>query len=61
VGPFLEQLSAQDDWRELAATLRQVLAGERDPRALLAGLDPTDTLIVADVLRALGVAGLPEL
>ena len=61
MGPFLEQLSAQDDWRDLAATLRRVLAGERDPRVLLAGLDPTGTLVVADVLRALGVAGLPEL
>lgn len=53
--PVLQDLAGRDDWRELAAVLRRVLAGERDP-ALLAGLDDTDTLIAGNALRALGVA-----
>src|SRR6266511_1901008 len=32
----------------------RILAGERDPAALLAGLDAADTLIAGDVLRGLG-------
>jgi tetratricopeptide (TPR) repeat protein len=61
--PLLAQLSQQDDWRALVAALRRVLAGERDPGALLSGLDATDTIILGDVLRALGaelVSPLPE-
>jgi len=54
LAPFLEQLSAQDDWRALAGVLGRIIAGERDPHALLPGLDATDTLIASDVLRALG-------
>ncbi|MBL7063667.1 MAG: hypothetical protein ISS49_05585 [Anaerolineae bacterium] len=53
--PLLAQLSHQDDWRHLVAALRRILAGERDPAALLPGLDATDTLIASDLLRALGV------
>jgi len=53
--PLLAQLSTQDDWRHLAAALRRILAGERDPAALLPGLDPTDLLIASDVLHGLGV------
>lgn len=57
--PFLEELSQQEVWRELAAVLRRIVAGERDAHVLLAGLDATDTVIASDVLRALGVE-LPE-
>jgi hypothetical protein len=53
VGGFLDHLSGQDDWRALAATLRRILSGERDPDILLSGLDATDTIIVSDVLRGL--------
>ena len=53
--PLLAQLSTQDDWRRLVAALRRILAGERDPAALLPGLDPTDLLIASDVLHGLGV------
>jgi tetratricopeptide (TPR) repeat protein len=59
VAPFLEQLAGQEDWRALAAVLRRILAGERDPQALLPGLDDVDTLIAGDVLRELGVAISP--
>jgi tetratricopeptide (TPR) repeat protein len=52
--PLLAQLSQQDDWRGLVAALCRVLAGEREPEALLSGLDATDTIILSDVLRALG-------
>ena len=48
-------MSRQDDWRNLAATLGRILAGERAPEKLLPGLDATDTFIVAEVLRGLGV------
>jgi tetratricopeptide (TPR) repeat protein len=59
--PLLAHFSQQDDWRGLAAALRRILSGERDPAALLPGLDPTDTLIAVDVLRALGVDISPPL
>ncbi len=52
--PLLAQLSRQDDWRALVVALRRVLAGERNPGALLSGLDATDMIILSDVLRALG-------
>jgi tetratricopeptide (TPR) repeat protein len=55
VAPFLHQLAQQDDWRDLVAVLRRILAGERDPNALLAGLDDTDAIIAGNVLQALGV------
>jgi tetratricopeptide (TPR) repeat protein len=55
VGRFIdEQLATQDDWRALAAALRRVLDGERNPEALLPGLDDADRLILGDVLRGLG-------
>jgi hypothetical protein len=53
--PFLNEMAQQDDWRTLVAVFRRILAGEREPVQLLAGLDDTDTLIVSDILRALGV------
>lgn len=58
VTPILDEIGQKDDWRELVAVLRRILAGERDA-SLLAGLDEVDTLIAGDVLRGLGVA-LPE-
>jgi hypothetical protein len=48
-------MSQKDDWRALIAVLRRILAGERDPLALLPGLDDTDVIIAGDVLRGLGV------
>ncbi len=55
LAPFLDQMSQKDDWRALVAVLRRILAGERDPLALLPSLDNTDVIIAGDVLRALGV------
>ena len=55
LAPFLEDMAQQDDWRNLVAVLRRILAGERDPQALLPGLDDTDSVIVGDVLQGLGV------
>ena len=61
---FFEFMSQKDDWRKLVAVLRRILAGERDPLALLPGLDDTDVIIAGDVLRGLGIdvpaAGLEE-
>jgi tetratricopeptide (TPR) repeat protein len=59
VAPFLDDLAGQADWRALATVLHRILAGERDPQALLPGLDDVDTLIVGDVLRELGVEVSP--
>jgi hypothetical protein len=50
---FTQLTQAQPQWRALVAALRRILAGERDPQALLPGLDPVDTLIVRDALAAL--------
>jgi hypothetical protein len=57
LAPFLDEMSCKDDWRALVAVLRRTLrvAGERDPMALLPGLDDTDLVIAGDVLRGLGV------
>ena len=61
---FFERMSQKDDWRKLVVVLRRILAGERDPLALLPGLDDTDVIIAGDVLRGLGIdvptAGLEE-
>ena len=54
VHQLLDRLSTQNDWRDLAAVLRRIVTGERDSKALLIGLDPTDTVIVSDVLHLLG-------
>jgi hypothetical protein len=53
---FFDQMELKDDWRALIGVLRRILAGEREPLALLRGLDDTDTLIAGDVLRGLGIA-----
>ncbi len=55
VPPFLDQMEQKPDWRVLAGVLRRIVVGEREPLALLRGLDETDTLIAGDVLRGLGV------
>jgi hypothetical protein len=51
--PLLDQLDDSSDWRNLAAALRRVLAGERNPTVLLSGLDDIDQLILNAVLAAL--------
>jgi hypothetical protein len=43
---LLGRLDAMNDWAALATVLRRVLAGERDPDELTAGLDEIDTAIV---------------
>ncbi len=55
LAPFLDEMSQQDDWRALVSVLRRILTGERDPVALLPGLDDTDVVIAGDALRGLGV------
>lgn len=55
LAPFLDNMDQQDDWRNLVGILRRILASERDPEALLTGLDDTDTVTVLDILRGLGV------
>ncbi len=49
----LDEFADHPDWAELVARLRRVLGGERDPEALLADLDPTDTAILTRLLDAL--------
>jgi tetratricopeptide (TPR) repeat protein len=52
VASVLTKLDASADWA-LAGVLRRILAGERGAQ-LLAGLDPTDTLLVTTLLACLG-------
>jgi hypothetical protein len=62
--PFIERLAAKDEWSALHRAVRRLLDGERDLRALIDGLDQTDTLIVGNVLLRLGVdvqGQVPEL
>ncbi|SFN88932.1 CHAT domain-containing protein [Geodermatophilus obscurus] len=49
----LDGLTDTSDWAALAGVLRRVLAGERDPEALLPGLHPVHTAIVTRLLDAL--------
>ncbi|SDL49938.1 CHAT domain-containing protein [Geodermatophilus siccatus] len=53
VDQLLDSLADTADWAALARVLRRVLAGERDPEALLPGLDAIDTAIVTRLLDAL--------
>ncbi|MGW8645626.1 hypothetical protein [Micromonospora chalcea] len=53
VAPILDQMTNTPAWAALAAALRHILAGQRDPDQLLPGLDPTDTAITQAVLAAL--------
>jgi tetratricopeptide (TPR) repeat protein len=52
LAPLLAKLDTTADWAALAGVLRRIMAGERGGQ-LLAGLDPTDTLIVTAVLNRL--------
>ncbi|MBI4279204.1 MAG: tetratricopeptide repeat protein [Armatimonadetes bacterium] len=60
----LDNLAAKDDWKNLAAALRRVLNGDRDPAALVGGaggapaLDQVDQAVLDLALGAL--AGDPE-
>jgi hypothetical protein len=51
--PLLDDMAASTDWANLAAALRRIIAGERDPDRLLTGLDHTDTAIAATILTQL--------
>jgi hypothetical protein len=51
----LKNLSTQDEWQTLGGILERIRGGERDVMALMEGLDQVDSLIVGDVLEALGV------
>ena len=47
----IEPLEKTADWRSLCQSLRRVLAGERDPHLLSAGLDEVDRAILAAALN----------
>ncbi|SIN26215.1 CHAT domain-containing protein [Micromonospora cremea] len=49
----LDEFAGSTDWANLAAALRRILAGERDPGHLLTDLDPIDTAITQRALAAL--------
>ncbi|SFN88843.1 AAA ATPase domain-containing protein [Geodermatophilus obscurus] len=49
----LDGLADNSDWAALGGVLHRVLAGERDPAALLPGLDPVDATIVNRLLNFL--------
>jgi tetratricopeptide (TPR) repeat protein len=49
----LDRFADSDDWAALAAVLRRVHTGERDPDVLLGGLDDIDTAIVRRALDIL--------
>ncbi len=59
VTALIQRLSAQDDWKQLSGVLRKIMAGQKG-LDLLDGLDATDTVVVGDILRGLGVSGVPE-
>ena len=46
----MEPLEKSADWRSLCESLRRILAGERDPGVLTAGLDDVDRAILAAAL-----------
>jgi hypothetical protein len=51
--PLLEQMSRDEDWRELARVIASIIAGERDQELLLDSLDEIDAIIVRDILQLL--------
>ncbi|MEU0557438.1 hypothetical protein [Dactylosporangium sp. NPDC006015] len=53
INPVLDNLASRDEWAALAAALRHIIAGQRDPNTLQTGLDPTDTAITTAVLTQL--------
>lgn len=58
--PLLEMASA-NGWHALVAAIRRILAGQRD-KAVLAGLDDEDSVIIRAVLQGLqSPATLPDL
>ncbi|MDT8386374.1 MAG: hypothetical protein RQ736_02585 [Thiogranum sp.] len=61
--PDLEEIlkqAEQNDWHQLVAAIRKILAGSRDP-ALLRALDEEDAVIVDSILRGLqNPATLPD-
>lgn len=50
---LLDELAATEEWSQLVAAIRRVLAGDRGRDNLLAGLDPVDTAIVTAILNQL--------
>lgn len=50
---FLPQLESQQQWRELASRIRLLLAGDHNRERLLAGLDPTDSVVLTAIFSAL--------
>lgn len=50
---ILDRFADTEDWAALVRVLRRVLAGEREPETLLAGLDPIDTAIVTRLVTRL--------
>lgn len=50
---FLPQLEASEQWQTLAQRMRLLLAGDHNRDRLLAGLDPTDTVIMSSIFHAL--------
>lgn len=59
---LLSGFTESGDWRRLAGALRRVLEGERDPQVLFPGLNIAETVVVGEVLRALGEEpGVPRL
>ncbi|WP_269799874.1 CHAT domain-containing protein [Pseudofrankia saprophytica] len=59
VDGLLDELDGSDDWANLSTTLRRVLAGERNPGALLTGLDAVDTAIATTVLDRIATPVTP--
>jgi len=49
----LDQFAADPELAELAAAIRRVLAGERDPAAVTAGLDKPGQAVVVAILAGL--------
>jgi hypothetical protein len=50
---FLPQLESQEQWSALAGRIRLLLAGDHNQERLLAGLDPTDSIVLTAIFSAL--------
>jgi hypothetical protein len=50
---FLPQLESQEQWSTLAGRIRLLLAGDHNQERLLAGLDPTDSIVLTAIFSAL--------
>ncbi|MEU0557444.1 hypothetical protein [Dactylosporangium sp. NPDC006015] len=53
IDPVLDDLASREEWAALAAALRHIIAGQRDPNTLQTDLDATDTAITTAVLTQL--------